>query len=141
MNPDPYRAYNFNLLIEGLTVGGFLEVSGPAADVDVIAYREGGAGSRIRHLPGQVSYTPLVLRYGVTRERTLWDWFESTEAGVVERRNVSLVQYDNDGSSEAFRWNLYAAWPSRFVVAPLDGALNEIAIESVTLVYDRLERD
>ncbi len=138
---DPYRTYNFNLLIEGIAVGGFLRASGLGADIEVISYREAGAGGRMRQLPGQLRHRPLVLSYGVSRAQVLWDWFAAVGAGTVERRNVSVVQFENDGVSEAFRWNLYQAWPAQFSVSSLDSAVSEVAIESVTLVYDALERD
>ena len=141
MANDPYRAYNFNLEIEGVPSAGFTQVDGLGAELDTIAYREAGAGAAVRHLPGQLRYTPMTLSYGVTLDSTLWDWFQETASGNVQRRNVSVIQLDNDGQSEGFRWNLMRAWPSTFRAAPMDGRTSEIAIDRLTLVYDRMERD
>lgn len=141
MRPEPYRAYNFALLIEGSVSGGFVSLSGLGAEVEVIRYREGGGGQAVRHLPGLVTHAPVELRYGITQDPALWTWFRSAEAGTLLRRNISVVQYANDGLTEAHRWNLYDAWPSAFRVGAMNALANEIAIESLTLVYDRLERD
>lgn len=141
MGDDPYRNYQFNLLVEGIQTAGFIEASGLGADIDVIEYREGGGGGMVRHLPGQVHYRPITLRYGVSRDRSLWDWFDQTSSGDLIRRNVSVIQYEADGITEAFRWNLDRAWPAQFGVAPMESHAASIAIESLTLVYDRLERD
>lgn len=141
MADEPYRAFNFTLLIEGVESGHFVECSGLGAEVDVIAYREGGANQQIRHLPGQVRFQPLELHYGLSRSRELWDWFTRTLSGEAERRNVSVVMFENDGHTEAFRWNLFNAWVSRWKAARLDASVGEVAIDSMTIVYDRLERD
>ena len=141
MAEDPYRAFNFALLIEGVNAGGFVECNGLGADVDVIAYREAGANQGIRHLPGQVRFRPLTLRYGLTRSREIWNWFQGAVTGEPERRNISVVMFESDGATEAFRWNLYDAWVSAWRGAKLDAATNEAAIDSVTIVYDRVERD
>lgn len=139
MRPDPFRNYQFNLLIEGVQTAGFIEAVGLGADIDVIEYRE--AGGMVRHLPGRVHYRPITLSYGVGVDRTLWDWFDQITAGDIQRRNVSVIQYAPDGISEAHRWNLDQAWPSQFGVAPMESQGNNIAIETLTLVYDRMERD
>lgn len=141
MRADPYRNYQFSLLIEGIETAGFVEATGLGVDIEVIAYREAGSGAAVRHLPGQVHYRPVTLKYGVTQDRSLWDWFEQVSMGDVVRRNVSVVQYAPDGMTEAFRWNLDQAWPSHFGIAPLNSQTSSVAIEALTLVYDRLERD
>lgn len=141
MPTDPYRGFHFNLIIEGVSAGHFVECDGLGTDIDVIAYREGGANSEIRHLPGQTRYRPMTLRYGLTQSSELWDWFQSLQGGEPQRRNISVVLFDNDGTTEALRWNLFNAWVSGWRAAPLDANRSEVAIETMTIVYDRLERD
>ena len=41
-NTDPYRAYNFKLIIQGVTEGHFTECTGLTVKVDAIKYREAG---------------------------------------------------------------------------------------------------
>ena len=89
---DPYRAYDFKLDINGVTEGHFTECTGIGVDVDPIRYREAGQGQIVRQLPGQVTYHEISLRYGLTDSKTLWEWFQSAVDGVVERKNVSIIQ-------------------------------------------------
>jgi phage tail-like protein len=47
---------------------------------------------------------------------------------------------DSQGDNEVMRWNLVDAWPSEWQGAALNAGNKALAIESLTLVYDRLER-
>jgi phage tail-like protein len=135
---DPYRAYNFKLLINGVTNGHFTEVSGMEVSIARMAYKDGPNDS-IRFVPGQVDYEPVVLHFGLTASRELWDWTNSAVQGRVSRRNVSIVLMDAAGTAEVLRWNLLNAWPCRWRGAHLHTLGQEIAIESIALAYERLE--
>ena len=137
---DPYRSYNFKLLIQGVTEGHFTECSNMAINIDVVNYREGGTSQVVHRLPGRVDYEPITLRYGLTDSKELWDWMMRAVKGKVERRNVSIVMLDSDGAREVIRWDLVNAWPSTWRGALLDASGREAAIEQITLVFETLER-
>lgn len=137
---DPYRAYGFKLEIQGVAEGHFTECSGLDVFVQVLQYREAGVSQVVRQIPGRVEYGAITLRYGVTSSRELWDWFTTVVRGTVERRNISIVLLAADGTTEAMRWNLVAAWPSRWRGVTLDAMSRELAIESLTIVFDTLDR-
>jgi phage tail-like protein len=138
---DPYRNYNFKLEVGNNIQGHFTYCSGVGIDFDVIRYREGGERQIVRVLAGQKTYSEVVFKYGVTDSRDLFDWFMKTvNEGSPEPRNVSIVLLANDGVTERARWNLGAAWPSGWRGAALDALGREIAIESLTLVFETLER-
>ncbi len=137
---DPFRSYNFKLDISGLTEGHFTEVSGLGVKIESISYREAGNKQIVRHLPGQVDFAQVTLRYGLTSSRELWDWLQSAVAGNVVRKNVSIIQLDTKGDGEETRWNLIDAWPTEWKAATLNAAEKTVAIESLTLVFDGLER-
>ncbi|MEH0934769.1 phage tail protein [Micromonospora psammae] len=135
---DPYRAYNFKLLINGVTNGHFTEVSGLEMNIARLAYREAG-NDRIRAVPGQVEYEPVTLHFGLTPSREIWDWVHAIAKGAMSRRNVSVVLLDAAGTTEVLRWNLINAWPMRWRGAHLHTLAQEIAIVAVTLAYEGLE--
>ncbi len=137
---DPYRAYNFKLDIAGVAEGHFTECSGLGVKVEPIQYREAGNNQVVRHIPGPVDYAAVTLRYGVTSSRELWDWLMAAVEGNVQRKNVSIILLDSTNANEVMRWNLLDAWPSEWQGAALDAMSREIAIESLTLVFDNLER-
>lgn len=137
---DPYRAYNFKLQIQGVTEGHFTQCSGLEVEVQPIRYREGGASQVVHVIPGPVSYGDVTLSYGLTSSIELWQWLTSAVQGSVQRRNVSILMLDSTGATEVMRWDLTNAWPTRWRGAPLDALNREIAIESVTLVFETLQR-
>ncbi len=71
---DPLETYNFIVEIDGVTVAGFKELSGIESRIEVVEYREGGESYLpVRKLPGKVTYQNLVLKTGITQDRTLYD--------------------------------------------------------------------
>jgi phage tail-like protein len=137
---DPYRAYHFKIEFQGTIEGHFTECSPLGATVLPIRFREAGASQIVRCLPGPVQYHKVTLHYGITQSRDLWEWFLTAVRGKAERRNVSVVLFDQDGITEVLRWNLLNAWPSMWRGAPLDALGGEIAIATLELVYDSLEQ-
>lgn len=137
---DPYRSYNFKLEIGGISEGHFTECSGLSVKVQSIEYREAGNNQVVQHIPGPTNYDPVTLKYGLTKSRELWDWVMKAASGDVQRKNVSIMLLDSQGGSEVMRWNLLNAWPSEWKGATLSASEKAVAIESLTLVFDRLER-
>ncbi len=56
------------------------------------------------------------------------------------RQEVSILLLDSAGTSEVMRWNLIGAWVSSWRGAVLDALSQEVAIESVTIVYEYFQR-
>ena len=139
-NPDPYRAYNFKIVIGQNIEGHFTECSDLGVNVTAIKYREGGENQVVRHIPGPVDYAPVTQRYGLTSSKDLWEWLQKAVGGRVERKHVSIVMLNSEGNKPEMQWDLIDAWPSRWQGAHLDALNHEIAIESLTLVFDKLER-
>ncbi|HUP20560.1 MAG TPA: phage tail protein [Gemmatimonadota bacterium] len=137
---DPFRAYNFRLEFQGEIEGYFTECSGLGARIEALQFREGGAGRHVHRLPGRVEYADVTLRYGLTTTSRLWEWFLAVADGRPERKNVSIIMLDNEGREEVMRWDLIDAFPTEWRGAPLDALGQEVAIESLTLVFNTLER-
>lgn len=138
---DPYRNYNFKFEVNGQVQAHFVQVEGLGMSVERILWRAGGDNARVRTLPGRVEYHPVTLRYGLTSSMDMMNWLQSAVSGRAERPNVTIALVRPDGSGEVRRWNLISAWPSGWQAADLDGLGNEVAIESLTLTYDRLDID
>lgn len=136
---DPYAAFNFRVEIDGVPAAGFSECHGLDVSVDVIEYREGtDKAFSARKLPGQVRYSPIVLRRGLTQDKSLWQWFQSVVSGQVERSNGSIVLMDA-AHNEVLRWNFIAGWPSKWEGPALNAKSNEIAIETLEIQHEGLE--
>jgi phage tail-like protein len=137
---DPYRSYNFKLVVPGLAEAHFTYCSPPAARIEALKYREGGGGQVVHRIPGRVEYDDLTLKYGLTQSRHLYDWFGSAARGTVRRQNVSVVLLDSDDSTERVRWDLINAWPREWRGSELDARSHEIAIETLVLVFESIDR-
>src|SRR2546429_2560753 len=137
---DPYRGYNFKLEIQGVTEGYFTACTDMGVHVGVVQYRVGGTSALTRKLPGLVEYADVTLSYGVTISRQLWDWLMSAVEGKLQRKNVSVVLLDPDGTTEVLRWDLIDAWPREWRGAPLDALSGEIAVETLTLAVESYQR-
>ena len=137
---EPLRAYNFMLAIAGQGRSYFTEVSGLGVRVANIAYREGGRLSVVRALPGQVSYSPVVLRYGLSEDHDLWDWLMSAANGQPIRNSVEISVLDNTGAQESVAWELARAWPTEWLGAPLRSMTSELAIDTLVLAHEGITR-
>jgi len=138
---DPYRAYTFNLLIQGVSAGHFIEVSGLGVRIERLTYREAGMNSTVRAIPGQVSYTPVTLRYGLTSSTDAWRWLMDAVEGKVRRTEVSVAVLDAAAALEVTRWNLTNAWPCEWFGQPFAASSTDLAIETLVIAHEGIKRD
>jgi phage tail-like protein len=117
--PVYFRAFQFQVEIDGVTNARFQEVGGIDATTDVVEYREGGDLLGTRKFPGQTKHSNLSLKRGYTDDTQLFKWYEDVMTGRTEkiRRNISIIQLDMAGQ-EVLRWNLFQAFPVKYVAAP-----------------------
>lgn len=137
---DPYASFNFQLEIDGITKAGFSECTGLNAESNVIEYREGDEDLNIRKLPGLNKYGNVTLKRGISDDPELFNWFKAVMDGDIKRdESMSVVLFD-EKRQEKVRWNLRNAWPCKWTGADLKANTNEIAIESIEIVHEGVER-
>ena len=136
---DPFASFNFKLEIEGITVAGFSEVTGLNQESNVIDYREGQEPITPRKLPGLNKFGNITLKRGISPDLSVYNWRKAVADGDIERRNASVVLH-NEKHEEVVRWNLVNAWPSKYVGPDLKANANDVAIESVELTHEGVER-
>jgi len=133
---DPYKGFRFLVEIAGIQQAGFSECSGLGSQVEVVQYREGNAPNQVRKLPGKVIYPDIVLKWGITTSRELYDWHLAVINGNLQRKTGSIVLLDDQGNA-AVRWNFEDAWPSKWEGPSLNARSNQVAIESLTLTCEK----
>ncbi len=132
---DPYLAFNFNVEIEGIIVGGFSEVTGLQVETEVQDYREGGENSFIHKLPGPTRYpTNLILKHGLVDRDTLWEWYAEITQGIVKRCTVTIFLMDTRQVAARW-WHFKKAYPVKWTGPELRAGSNEVALESLELVH------
>ena len=136
---DPYRNFSFLVEIDGITQAGFSDCSGFGASTDPIEYREGGETKTVRKLPGLTKYPNITLKWGLTDSRELYDWYRDVVNGKIARKSGSIILLDLEGN-EKVRWNFFEAWPTKWDGPDFTAKGNDVAIETLELVHERIER-
>lgn len=136
---DPFTAFNFVVEIDGIAVAAFSEVSGLGSETEVIEYRTGDSklGSTLK-LPGLTKYPSIVLKRGLTRDLSLWQWRKTVVDGATERRNGTIVLLAED-RTPVLRWRFRNGWPSKWEGPSLNARSRDIAIETLEIVHEGLE--
>ena len=135
---DPYLSFNFLVEIKGLVVGGFSEVSGLRAEIEVKDYREGGVNDYMHKLPGPTRYpSNLILKHGIADYSELWGWYLEVTLGIITRRNGSIILLDSS-SEEVWRWDFFDAYPVRWSGPELRAGTAEVAVETLELAHHGL---
>lgn len=137
--PDPFVNYNFHVEIDGISRAAFQEVTGLDSTVDVIEHREGGWNTTPHKFPGQTKHANIVLKHGMATDRELVEWHRTISEGQIDRRNGSVVLLDRR-RQEVARWNFVRAWPSKYTAPSFNAEASDMAIESVEIVHEGLER-
>jgi len=138
---DPYGNYNFLVEIDGITRAAFQEASGFDSSIDVVEHREGGENTTLRKIPAMTKYSNITLKWGTTDDRQLYDWHRQWVEGdpAAQRKNGSIVLLDRQGQ-ERMRWNFVNAWPAKWDGPDFNAEGNDIAIETLELAHEGVQR-
>jgi len=135
---DPFENFRFRVEIDGIQQAAFTECSGLGSHIDVVEHRD-GAETMIKKLPGLVKYPDIVLKWGITASRELYDWHRSIINGQLVRKSGSVILLDADGT-EKVRWNFTNAWPSKWDGPTLNAKGDDLAIGSLTITCEKQEQ-
>jgi phage tail-like protein len=136
---DPFLSYNFLVELDGIARAAFSEASGLSATTDPVEYREGGENTTVRKLPGMTKYNNIVLKWGMTADKELYEWHRQTVLGNVQRKNGSVIVLDRQGV-EVARWNFVNAWPTKYDVPHFNATGHEVAVETLEIAHEGVER-
>ena len=138
---DPLINFNFLVEIDGIVRAAFREAGGLDSSISVIEYREGGENIVNRKLPGQLKFSNVTLKWGMSDDTDLYDWHRQWATGdpAAARKNGSIVLLDRQGQEQA-RWNFFSAWPSKWTGPSFSAESSDIAIESLEIAHEGLQR-
>lgn len=137
---DPFQNHRFRVEINGIAQANFSEIIFPESASEVIEHRE-GTQINAQKQSGFTTYTPLVLKWGLTASMDLYNWRKFIEQGKINtmRKNISVILIDEEGQDSA-RWDFTNAWPSKYKGPDLNAKTNEIAIEALEIVFETMQR-
>jgi phage tail-like protein len=125
--------------IDGITQAGFSDCSGFGSSTDPIEYREGGENKTVRKLPGLTKHTNITLKWGLTDSKELYNWYRDVVNGKIQRKNGSIIVLDLEGD-EKVRWNFFSGWPTKWDGPDFTAKGNDVAIETLEIVHEGIER-
>lgn len=138
----PYRNSRYLLEIDGIVRAGFSECTIPSNTTQPTEYREGNEAPTVRKLWSLNQYENLTLRWGTTEDSIeFFEWRQQVEQGKLDeaRRAVAVLVLDEEGNPGP-RWEFRDAWPINYDAPDLNATANEVAIESVEIAHEGMER-
>src|SRR5262249_23732769 len=102
---DPFENFRFRVEIDGIQQAAFTECSGLGSHIDVVEHRD-GAETMIKKLPGLVKYPDIVLKWGITASRELYDWHRRIINGQLVRKSGSVIRGKPAGDPAVCRGRL-----------------------------------
>ncbi|HEY6190269.1 MAG TPA: phage tail protein [Pyrinomonadaceae bacterium] len=143
----PYVQFNFLVdLGTGTTDGpeaGFQECSNIGMEVTVSEYRNGNEKENsVRKITGMNKATDVTLKRGVIGSLNLYNWLNQIRNGDQAAYRTVVVQLQNEDHTQVVQtWKLLRARIIKHVSGPLNAKGTDVAMEELTLSYERLEME
>jgi phage tail-like protein len=155
---DPFRNFNFRILLGGIEVAACRKMSGLTGSVDVVKFRAGNnKASNEEMSPGRAHFEPVTLEAGLTTDGEFERWalslirHEQTGTGGAPqvprvsdpdfRREVEIFLYDIDNNRPVKKFVLHKAWVSKFTaMSELAAEANEVLIETIEIQHEGFDR-
>lgn len=120
--------------------GVFTECKLPDVAWNVEQVKEGGQNTFVHQLPGQRKPGNVTLKYGLTKQHELLDWYADmmSEDFKSTSKTVSITLLDSRGRPVLI-WNLHDAYPVKVTWPELKAGDNAVAIQTLELACGRVE--
>jgi phage tail-like protein len=143
----PYVQFNFLVdLGTGNTDGaeaGFQECSNIGMEVTVAEYRNGNEKENsVRKITGLNKSTDVTLKRGVIGSLNLYQWLNDIRNGNQNAlRTITVHLQNEDHTAIVQTWKLLRARIIKHVSGPMNAKGTDVAMEELTLSYERLEME
>jgi phage tail-like protein len=143
----PYVQFNFLVdLGDGTTDGaeaGFQECSNIGMEVTVAEYRNGNEKENsVRKITGLNKSTDVTLKRGVIGSLKLYSWLNDIRNGnQAAIRNVTIQLQNEEHTAVVQTWKLMRARIIKHISGPMNAKGTDVAMEELTLAYERLEME
>jgi phage tail-like protein len=143
----PYVQFNFLVdLGTGNTDGpdaGFQEISNIGMEVTVAEYRNGNEKENsVRKITGLNKATDVTMKRGVIGSLTLYNWLNQIRNGDQAAFRTITVQLQNEDHTQVVQtWKLLRARIIKHVSGPMNAKGTDVAMEELTISYERLEME
>lgn len=146
---DPYRNFNFRIIMGDKEVAACSKMSALDASVNVVKFRAGNSPSSVdESMPGRTEYSPVTFESGVTTDPTFKDWAytlidhahdtgrQSRQPEEGFRRDIEVKVLDVDGT-EVRTFKLFKCFVSKFThISDLQADGNDVLIETLEITHE-----
>lgn len=137
---DPLQKYKFRVTIPNLaTQLGFQTVGGLNVEIGVSEYSEGGY-DYAHKLPGKPKVGEVTCERGTYADRALEDLIKTTLTNPDFRSTIIVEHLDRFGNA-ARTYKLAEAWVSKWEASDLDASSDDVAIEKLTIQFEKFLDD
>ncbi len=142
----PYVQFNFLIDLGEGTDGpeaGFQECSNIGMEVTVAEYRNGNEKENsVRKITGLNKATDVTLKRGVIGSLNLYRWLDQIRNGDQNATRTITISLQNEDHTEVVQtWRLIRARVIKHVSGPLNAKGTDVAMEELTIAYERLEME
>ncbi|MGK0706847.1 phage tail protein [Yokenella regensburgei] len=132
----PIPTYRFIVTLGNEQVP-FTSASGLDINFDTIEYRD-GTGNWYK-MPGQRQVPNITLNKGVfPGKNAMYEWINSIQLNQVEKKDIMISLTNEAGTEVLVSWNVSNAFPTSLTSPSFDATSNEIAVQQITLMADRV---
>ena len=133
---DPLQKFMFRVTIPGLPAGiGFQKVGGLTREVGVVEYLE-GLFEYTHKLPGREKVGEVTLERGAYASKELEKLYKDILSPSGNRVTVTIEILNRFGETKR-SYTLEDAWVSKWEGSDLDATSDDVAIEKMTLQFER----
>jgi phage tail-like protein len=143
----PYVQFNFLVYLgdgnETQPQGGFQEISNIGMEVTVAEYRCGNAKENsVQKITGLNKATDVTMKRGAIGSLSLYSWLDAIRNGDQNAfKDVTVELWDESHTAAVLTWRLRKARVIKVVHGPLAAKGTDVAMEELTLAYERLEME
>jgi phage tail-like protein len=138
----PYVQFNFEVEL-GDIQAGFQECSNIGMEVTVAEYRTGDMKENsVMKVTGMNKATDVTLKRGVVGKLDLYRWLHDIRNGNQKAYKTVLIHMKSEDHTQVvLTWKLLRARITKHVSGPLNAKGTDVAMEELTLAYERLEME
>lgn len=143
----PYVQFNFLVdLGTGNTDGpdaGFQECTNIGMEVTVAEYRNGNEKENsVRKITGLNKATDVTMKRGVIGSLSLYSWLNQIRNGDQNALRTVTIQLQNEDHTAVVQtWKLLRARIIKHISGPFNAKGTDVAMEELTISYERLEME
>jgi phage tail-like protein len=141
---EPRPGSHFRLNLGGKeSIGMFRECSGLSSEHTVIEHTSCDEGRPLmRKVVGPKKVSDITLKRGVDENAELFKWRDGVDKeGPDKHRTDGFIELLDYSGTPIARWKFVQGWPIKYEGATLDPKTSDVAVETIVICHEGLERE